>query len=89
MDGAWASRTAFPALTGATMPKLADTIDIAAATPDLSRTVLSTQFPLDANDQGIVNARTFVWTEDAYLRGDTAPAGAGQADDEGHLDGTH
>lgn len=67
-DGAWGARTTIPPLDGATMPKLSDPVEVVAATPDLSRRLLSTPYPIHPNDQGIANPRSFLWTSDAYLQ---------------------
>ncbi len=68
-DGRWTTNALMPAMDGPRLPSLHDAIgDPLAATPDMSRVVVRTSYPMYPNDQGISNAGSNIGTDDIFIR---------------------
>jgi hypothetical protein len=68
-DGRWTTNALMPAMDGPRLPSLHDGIDHPLAwTPDLSRVVIDTAYPIYPNDQGISNPGSNIGTDDIFIR---------------------
>lgn len=68
-DGRWATTALMPAMDGPVLPQLNAASDGPyAGTPDLSRSVLSTTYAIDPNDQGVVIPAVSLGTRDVFVR---------------------